>query len=212
MKLFLASEAKHPDTIKKLDNYVGGIKGKKIAYIPTAANGMGWDSWKEGGSWKLINSVDAEVELILLEENANELLINKLADKDIIWFAGGMVGYLSYWARRCSLDLYLKDILKDKVYVGSSAGSMLLCKDSDMATWEFVDNERGASDIKTLGLVDFDIYPHYEEALLPQIKKNYKGKKLYLLKNGEEIIVEDDGSTDGVKITVVGEERIISNA
>ncbi len=212
MKLFLASEAKHPDTLKKLDSYVGGLKGKSIAYIPTAANGMKWDSWREGGSWKMINDIGAKVELILLEENANDILIDKLVNKDIIWFAGGLVGYLSYWVRRCSLDLYLKDNLKDKICVGSSAGSMLFCNDSEMATWEFVDNERGASDIKTLGLVDFDIYPHYEEHLLPQIKERYKGKKLYLLKNGEEIIVEGDKSAGGVKITVVGEERIISNA
>lgn len=41
--------------------------------------------------------------------------------------------------------------------------------------------------------------------LYEKIKENYKGDKLYLLKNGEEIIVEDD------KITVVGEERIISS-
>jgi hypothetical protein len=41
---------------------------------------------------------------------------------------------------------------------------------------------------------------------LEEIKKNYKGNALYLLKNGEEIIVEDD------KVTVIGEERIIKGA
>jgi hypothetical protein len=39
MKLFLASEVKHPDSLKKLEEYVGGFTNKKIAYIPTAANG-----------------------------------------------------------------------------------------------------------------------------------------------------------------------------
>lgn len=210
MKLFLASEAKHPETVKRLEEFVGGFAGKKIAYIPTAANGERWESWKDGGSWNLVNNIDAHVDLILLEENSSDTLVNKLAVSDIIWVAGGMVGYLAYWARRCSLDLYLKDVLQNKVYVGSSAGSMLLCNDSNIATWDFVDNERGASDIKPLGLVDFDIYPHYEESLLPQIKENYKGKKLYLLKNGEEIIVEDGGGSYNVKISVIGEERILT--
>lgn len=204
MKLFLASEAKHPETVKRLEKFVGGFAGKKIAYIPTAANGERWESWKDGGSWNLVNNIEAQVDLVLLEESANNtLLVNKMSDADIIWVAGGMVGYLSYWARRCSLDIFLKEILKDKIYVGSSAGSMLLCNDSNIATWDFVDNERGAADIKPLGLVDFDIYPHYEESLLPKIKENYKGNKLYLLKNGEEIIVEDD------KMSVIGVERII---
>ena len=38
-----------------------------------------------------------------------------------------------------------------------------------------------------------------------KIKQKYCGKKLYLLKDGEEIIVEDN------KVTLIGEERIITN-
>jgi len=38
-RLFLASEAKHPESMQKLEDFVGGLKSKKIAYIPTAANG-----------------------------------------------------------------------------------------------------------------------------------------------------------------------------
>jgi len=56
-----------------------------------------------------------------------------------------------------------------------------------------------------MGLVDFDIFPHFQDELLPKIKEKYKGDKLYLLKDGEEIIVEDG------KVTVIGEERIITN-
>ncbi len=205
MKLFLASEAKHPVTFDKLAEYIGGFEGKKIAYIPTAANGERWESWKDGGSWSLINSQKSDTELILLEDFGNESVLEKLEQKEIIWVAGGMLGYLSYWARRCSFDQHLGEILKNKIYVGSSAGSMLLCNDSEMVEWDFVDNEKGASAIKPLGLVDFDVYPHYEDELYDKIKTNYKGKKLYLLKNGEEIIVEDD------KVTIVGEERVITN-
>lgn len=206
MKLFLASEAKHPDTIKKLEEFVCGFKGKSIAYIPTAANGEKWESWKNGGSWNLVNTLDVKLEKILLEDYGNGGVLERIIDKDIVWFAGGMVGYLLYWMKRCSLDKNLPKILEKTIYVGSSAGSMVLCKNStDIATWGFVDNELGANEIKPLGLVDFDIYPHYEESLLPQIKGNYKGNKLYLLKNGEEIIVEDG------KMIVIGEERIISS-
>ena len=49
MKLFLASQAKNPETIEKIKKYIGGFVGKNIAYIPTAANGEGWGSWKKGG-------------------------------------------------------------------------------------------------------------------------------------------------------------------
>ncbi|QQG41131.1 MAG: Type 1 glutamine amidotransferase-like domain-containing protein [Candidatus Woesebacteria bacterium] len=206
MRLFLASEAKHPDSIKKLEEYLGGFKDKSIAYIPTAANGERWESWKDGGSWSLLNSLDIKLEKILLEDYGNDSVIEKIANKDVVWFAGGMVGYLLYWMKRCSLDNAMADILKKTVYVGSSAGAMVLCPNStEIATWSFVDNELGANEISPLKVVDFDIYPHYEESLYEKIKENYNGKKLYLLKNGEEIIVENG------RVTVIGEERIISN-
>ncbi|HKB88275.1 MAG TPA: Type 1 glutamine amidotransferase-like domain-containing protein [Patescibacteria group bacterium] len=207
MKLFLASEVKNPESIKKLEEYIGGFEGKSIAYIPTAANGeSGWESWKESGSWKLLQTLPVKVKLVQLEEYRSDSVIKEIVGKDIVWFAGGMAGYLMYWVRRCRLDQNLKDVLdKGTLYVGSSAGSMVAGQSLEIASWSFIDEERGSEYIKPLGLVDFDIYPHYEESLYEKIKKNYKGNKLYLLKNGEEIIVEDG------KITVVGEERIISN-
>lgn len=206
MKLFLASEAKHQDTLLKLDEYIGGIKNKKIAYIPTAANGDGWGSWNDGGTWSTLRRMKTDVTVVELEKYRDESIINKLQEKDLIWMAGGECGYLMYWIRRTQLDIYLKEILnKDTVYVGSSAGSMICGQSLDAAEWYFTDNEHGASVFPTLKLVDFDIYPHFEDELYDQIKENYKGKKLYLLKNGEEIIVEDD------KVTIIGTERVIQN-
>jgi len=47
MKLFLASEVKHPTCMKYLEKFVNGFEGKKIAYIPTASNGEdGYGYWK----------------------------------------------------------------------------------------------------------------------------------------------------------------------
>ena len=110
-----------------------------------------------------------------------------------------------YWLRRTRLDKHLKEVLgQGTLYVGSSAGSMITAKDLNITEWYSGENEYGASVIPGLGLVDFDIYPHYEDSLYEQVKEKYMGKKLYLLKNGEEIIVEDG------KVRVIGEERIIS--
>ena len=206
MNLFLASEAKNPATIKKLDEYVDGLSGKKIAYIPTAANGEGWGSWKEGGSWGLVNTLKAEITLLQLEDFSHEEVKEKLQNRDIVWVAGGLCGYLMYWMRRRRLDEYLPEILeKGTLYVGSSAGSMVTGHTLDISEWYGTDQEFGAHFIPGLGLVDFDIYPHFEEGQLGEIRKNYKGNKLYLLKNGEEIIFEDG------KVTVIGEERILNS-
>lgn len=184
---------------------MGGFKRKKIAYIPTAGNGEGWGSWKSGGSWKLVQKLDAEITLLQLENYWDKDVINKLEGKDVIWFAGGQAGYLMYWIRRTQIDKHIKRILNNgTLFLGSSAGSMITGKTLDVTGWYIKENEYGANVIPGLGLVDFDIYPHYQESFLNEIKSHYKGNKLYLLKNGEEIIVEDQ------KITVIGEERIVT--
>lgn len=205
MKLFLASEAKAPQTFKKLQEFVGGFERKKVVYIPTGANGEGRGSWKDGGSWNLVQNLDAKITLIELEDYFSEEVISKICGQDIIWFAGGQAGYLMYWIRRTKLDKTLKKILEDgTIYVGSSAGAMITGKDMDLVEWYIGENEYGAGIIPGLGLVDFNIYPHYKDGLLGQIKKHFKGEKLYFLKDGEEVIV------DGDKFEVVGEERMVS--
>lgn len=203
MKLFLASEIKHPESIKKLIDYTGGLEGKKIAFIPTGSNGeIEFGNWK-GGSWKATNSLGATVKAVQLEDYKNSSVIKELEDQDVIWMHGGMSGYLLYWIRRCEIDKHLPRLLEKSLYVGSSAGAMILAKDQDMSEWYIGESEPGAALIPGLNLVDFNFYPHYEDHLYDEIKKRYKGNKMYLVKNGEVIIVEDG------KVTVLGEERII---
>ena len=204
MKLFLASEAKNPASIKKLEEFLGGFTDKSIAYIPTAANGEGWGSWKNGGSWNLVQTLDANVTLLQLEDYRSADVIKFLERKDVVWFAGGMCGYLMYWIRRTEIDKHIKRILdQGSVYVGSSAGSMITGKNLHVSEWYYGEKELGAGAIPGLGLVDFSIYPHYEENMLEYIKKNNVDKTLYLLKNGEELLIEND------RVTVIGEERVI---
>jgi dipeptidase E len=204
MKLFLASDAKHPDSIAKLSEFVGGFNGKSVAYIPTAANGEKWESWKYGGSWNLVQSLGLDITLTILEECTPESSLANISGKDIIWFAGGQCGYLLYWIRRMKLDLHIKRLLDTgSVYVGSSAGSMIAGKTIDIVEWYPGENEHGASVIPGLGLVDLDILPHYREDMNSVIRANYTGSKLYLLKNGEEVLVTD------TEIILVGESHTI---
>lgn len=212
MKLFLTSEAKHPDSVSKLREYVGGFENKKIIYIPTAMNGdtwsgkIPWDSWEEATTWKLFNSLGATITPFLLEDPNNSNFDQKLADADIVFFVGGSASYLMYWIFRTGLDEYLPKLLKNNktVYVGSSAGSMIAAPTLDICEWYVGESERGAKYLPGLGLVDFDFYPHYDETNLEEIKKLYTGNKMYLVKNGEVIIVEDS------VVRVLGEERIIT--
>ena len=116
-----------------------------------------------------------------------------------------------YWLRRCELDRFLPELLEaGSVYVGSSAGSMVAAHSLGVTEWYLGEEEKGAEVIPGLGLVDFEIYPHYEESMYETIKEKREnshggGEKnpLYLLKNGEAITVENN------VITVLGEKRVL---
>lgn len=205
MKLFLASDASNPNTIESLDNYVNGLRDKNVIYIPTAKNGQNpFGSWRDSDTWKMLKK-NVNAKALQLEEYYNGLPLQIFKDTDVIWMSGGASGYLMYWIIKTGFDLLLPKILESSIYVGSSAGSMITGPNLDVSDWYIGEDERGAKYIPSLRLVDFDIYPHYNEKDYDQIKSLYKGKKLYLLKDGENIIVDDD------KIIVDGEERIIEN-
>lgn len=208
-RLFLASEAKHPESMKKLEEFVGGLKNKKIAYIPTAANGEEeYGSWKNSATFTLVNKIGAKVTPVILEDYKSDINNNKvlklLKNKDILWFAGGMCGYLMYWVRRFELEKHINRILQSgTVYVGSSAGSMVCAKTLATAVNYLDLPEKGVEVIPGFGLIDFHIYPHYEDDILPKLKKVWKGGDLYLVKNGEAITIVNG------KISILGKKRVL---
>lgn len=205
MKLFLASEGKHPDSITRLDNFIGGLSDKRIVYIPTADNGDVYGQWKNGKSYTTIQSLSNNVDIVELETCTVANLPERIGHPDVIWMAGGYVGYLLYWMRRVGFERLLPKLLTSGViYVGSSAGSWAVSGSQDVASWFIDDPEPGAEIIPGLNLIDFYMYPHYNEIQLDEIKTNFKQGKLYLLKNGEAITV------DGNVIEVLGETRIIT--
>ena len=108
--------------------------------------------------------------------------------------------------RKTKLNLKLKELLDSgTIYVGTSAGCMATGTDMNFVEWYLGEGEPGAGCIPGLGLVDFNFYPHYKDYHYDQIKENFLGEKIYLVKDGEAIIVEDKN------ITIIGEQRIIEN-
>jgi dipeptidase E len=208
-KIFLASEAKHLESMKKLEEFVGGLKGKKIAYIPTAANGEEpYGIWIKGETYNLIKKMGAKVIPVVLEDYKTDVdntrVLKLLKGKDIIWFAGGTCGYLMYWVRRFEIEKNIRKILDSgTVYVGSSAGSMVCARTLDTAVHYLDFPERGVGVIPGFGLINFHFYPHYDDVMFPRLSKIWKGEDLYLVKNGEAITIT------GNKVDILGEKRIL---
>jgi peptidase E len=205
MKLFLAAEAKHPESLEKLKSFVGkDFKDITISYIPTASNGEFYGCWKGGDSIKVAKALGAKLKIVELEDKSYKDVVSEIRGADIIWIAGGMAGYLMYWIRRVELDKVLPDLLeKGAIYVGSSAGSMVCAKTIKVADWFIGETEPGASLLPGLGFIDFEIYPHFEDDLLSEIKSKKSEGVLHLLRNGDVITLIDD------KVETLGEEIIL---
>jgi dipeptidase E len=91
--------------------------------------------------------------------------IEWVRDTDVLLVNGGDALYLSHWMQASGLaDLFPS--LPDTVYVGFSAGSMVLTPriGEDFVQW----SPPGGDDDRTLGVVGFSIFPHVDHPSLPE--------------------------------------------
>ncbi len=97
------------------------------------------------------------LELTALPSIGAERWVPWVRDADVLLVDGGDATYLAHWVRESGLADLLPS-LTDTVWVGVSAGSMVLTPRIGPLFVEWA----GAADDRTLGLVDFSIFPHLD--------------------------------------------------
>ena len=151
------------------------MMGKPIAeatalFVPTAEQPLGpffvgrsaenllQQEWKAFGV----------LELTALPSIPQEAWLPKLEAADVLLVGGGDPLYLCYWMQQSGLaDLLTGPELRETVYVGMSAGSMVLAPNIGQEFVNWRPPTAGDSD-KTLGLVDFAMFPHLDNPDLPK--------------------------------------------
>lgn len=192
MKLFLTSDLKHPKALEDMIDHIPDIKNKKVAFIPTASNGKGYGAWKGREFFNVIKGINNNIEIAELENYFQQDILKIIRSSDIIIVQGGMAAYLLYFLRVTGFEREMNEILSHSIYVGSSGGAMVASR-TQFASAFFIDEpEIGADLVPGLGLIDFEIYPHYKEEQHDQINALWKKGSLALLKDGESIIVENN--------------------
>jgi dipeptidase E len=103
------------------------------------------------------------LELTALPSLDRELWVPLVREADVLLAGGGDAAYLAHWVRESGLA-DLVPSLDETVWVGLSAGSMALAPriGDDFVTWKSPAGDR------TLGLVDFSIFPHVDHPDLPE--------------------------------------------
>jgi dipeptidase E len=108
------------------------------------------------------------LELTALPSIPQEAWLPKLEAADALLVGGGDPLYLYYWMQQSGLaDLLTSPELRETVYVGMSAGSMVLAPNIGQEFVNWRPPTAGDSD-KTLGLVDFAMFPHLDNPDLPK--------------------------------------------
>ena len=103
------------------------------------------------------------LELTALPSIADALWVPLVQQTDVLLVNGGDPLYLCYWMRQSGLADWLPS-LRETVYVGLSAGSMVLAPSIGEF---FVGWRPPTGGDSTLGLVEFALFPHLDHELLP---------------------------------------------
>ena len=100
--------------------------------------------------------------------------LSRCSAADVIWFNGGNTYFLLDWVRRSRLAAELPELLKNRLYVGVSAGSMIAGPTIETNTPLFPEeDDHKIDDLTGLNLVQFAIVPHLFSGDFPHVSPGH---------------------------------------
>lgn len=199
---------------RSIANALFDLVGKKpeetsLVFIPTAANvEKGDKGWLIDDLVNLKRQNFKSIDIADLSAIGRELWLPKMEEADVLFFGGGNTYHLMEWINKSGIVKLLPELLKTKVYVGLSAGSMVTNKSLALKISQIVYGEDldKTHEMPGLNYVDFYFLPHLNS---PYFKKLRKENIEEITKGmSEKIYAMDDQSAlkviDG-KIEVVSE-------
>ncbi|MFH1601531.1 MAG: Type 1 glutamine amidotransferase-like domain-containing protein [Candidatus Shapirobacteria bacterium] len=179
-----------------------------LGLIPTAAN------LEAGDKWWLIEDLETckklgfkSIDLIDISALPEKIYRQRLEKTNVLLFEGGNTYHLMYWVKQSGLIILLPELLKERVYIGISAGSiiatpsMVFCKEEKEA---ILDIGEDIGD-EGLGLVNFLVEPHINNKHFPELTFDYV--KMNSAKIDCPIYALDDNSAVEV---INGQIRVVS--
>lgn len=221
MKLLLTSEGlSTPEIISAFEK----LCVKKIADISVAFINEGHLVEKGDKRWpieemgRVVNLVGGTVDLINLFALTPDQLEKRLQNVDAIYVLGGHTDYLMHVFNKTGFTKILPNLLSSKVYVGTSAGSMILGRRISTLAYEEIYGEEGDyGTTEYMNVVDFAIKPHLNSPEFPKVLRENLLKvseahegKIFVLKDNQAIVVDDDEiSTVGGKILTIRSGQVV---
>lgn len=222
MRFVLCSEGFHtPNTIEACVKLVGKPQNQiSIGIINEAfAVEEGDKRWVLDNLNSVANNFSGEIDIVDLLALSLEDVEKRLSYKDVIFVVGGDTDYLMSVYKKTGFDKLLPKLLEGKVYVGSSAGSMVVGKRISAAAYKLIYGEDSKWNVdQYLGLVNLSVMPHLDSPHFPNRKESlleavgsFEGK-VYGLRDDSAVVIDgNDIKTTGSAPIIIEDGRLISS-
>lgn len=203
MKLFLSSAGiRTPELADALSDLVGKpLSEISVAIINEAvAVELGGKRWLIDELADLAKYIGGEIDFVDLLALTLDEVRERLAPVDVIYVVGGNPDYLMYLYQKTGFDTLLQDtVLSDKVYVGSSAGSMVMTQRPTSRQYlALYEKQKTFGTVNYLSVVDIIFRPHMQSSDSPKYNFSHLNEiadglssDLYALTDRQAIIVND---------------------
>jgi len=191
MKRILLFSAPTENNLKTLLNLIfpNSIKNKVFAYMPSDGADCPQeyvDEWK-----KYAREHNAEFRYIDNSKEKPTGEAEKLQGSNILVITGGNTFKLLDNLRKSGLDNAVKELAKKNEFVlaGFSAGALVLTPTIEICNLpDYDENLVGLTDLAGLNIVNFEVFPHYEQARHKSVLNQYRTTA----KNEVKEITDDD--------------------
>lgn len=202
-KLFITSS--FCDVAQYFENFCGEkVEGKTITFIPTASVVEDFTEYVNDDKNAFIR-LGLNIDELNISDKTEQQIAETLTKNDFIYVSGGNTFYLLQELRKSKADkLISEQIESGKIYIGTSAGSVVLSK--NIKYLEKVDDKNKAQELKDysgMACVDFYPLPHYKSEpfteIIEEVFNTYK-EKIRLIPISNTQVIE----VNGTEIQVIG--------
>ena len=177
MKLLLTSNGLQNQLIA---NALFDLTGKRpedtaLVFVPTASNvEKGDKSWLINDLINIKKQNFKSVEITDISAVAESIWKPSILRADVLFFAGGNTYHLMKWLNQTKLNELIPQLLKNKVYVGVSAGSIVTNPDLALKLSQQIYGEdmQETEAMAGLNLVNLYFLPHLNSPFFPKLRRD----------------------------------------
>ncbi len=146
-----------------------------VAFIPTAMNvEKGNKGWFIDDLSNLKKMNLKSIDIVDISALPKKIWLERFETADVLFFSGGNTSHLMNWIVQSGLKDILPELLKTKVWVGISAGSMVTSPTLHLSSKDakiYYEEIFGYTNEMALCFTDFYFRPHFNSSHFPQASK-----------------------------------------